>query len=125
MTADAGADLCERCGALLSAPLQPLFKMQNVSARRRDKINSDEEERVRLGYELKTGVRFPEHAGRPSVRTAIVAVDDETVFRLTYGQAATLWRINLGWARRQEKHQFGFVLDTERGYWAKDTTTTT
>src|SRR5207244_4429088 len=83
------------------------------------------EERVRLGYELKTGVRFPEHAGRPSVRTAIVAVDDETVFRLTYGQAATLGRINLGWARRQEKNQFGFVLDTERGYWAKDTITTT
>src|SRR5215510_11731326 len=99
--------------------------MQNVSARRRDKINSDEEERVRLGYELKTGVRFPEHTGRPSVRTATVTVDDETVFRLTYGQAATLWRINLGWARRQEINQFGFVLDTERGYWAKDTITTT
>jgi len=30
----------------------------------------------------------------------------------------------MGWARRQEKNQFGFVLDTERGYWAKDTITT-
>ena len=78
LTAEAGADLCERCGALLGAPLHALFKMQNVSARRRDKINSDEEERVRLGYELQTAVRFPEHTGRPSVRTATVAVDGET-----------------------------------------------
>ena len=67
---------------------------------------------MRLGYELQTAVRFPEHTGRPSFRIATVAVDGEPVFRLTYGQAATLWRINLGWARRQEKNQFGFVLDT-------------
>jgi ATP-dependent helicase YprA (DUF1998 family) len=44
LTTDAGADLCERCGTLLGAPLHALFKMQNVSARRRDKINSDEED---------------------------------------------------------------------------------
>jgi very-short-patch-repair endonuclease len=121
---DRRKDLPELVRLNLGAPLSSLFKMQNISARRRDKINSDEEERVRLGYELQTGVRFPEHTGRPSFRTATVTVDDETVFRLTYGQAATLWRINLGWTRRQEKSQFGFVLDTERGYWAKDTTTT-
>lgn len=118
----AGADLCERCGTLLSAPLQPLFRMQNVTARRRDNINADEEERVRLGYELKTALRFPAHDGQPTARTATVDVAGETVLRLTYGQAATLWRINLGWARRQERNQWGFVLDTERGYWARDTT---
>ncbi|MBU1661292.1 MAG: DUF1998 domain-containing protein, partial [Chloroflexi bacterium] len=39
---------------------------------------------------------------------------------LSYGNAATLWRINLGWRRRKNKQQYGFVLDTERGYWAKN-----
>ena len=40
----------------LGAPLSSLFKMQNISARRRDKINSDEEERVRLVYAVKVRV---------------------------------------------------------------------
>jgi len=94
-------------------------KMPDVSARRRDKINSDEEERVRLGYELQLACAFP------SIPDALPSVPQllqwmESLFsKLTYGQAAMLWRINLGWARRQEKNQFGFVLDTERGYWAK------
>ena len=40
--------------------------------------------------------------------------------KLTYGGAATLWRINVGWTRRQNPNQLGFVLDTERGYWARN-----
>jgi very-short-patch-repair endonuclease len=36
-----------------------------------------------------------------------------------YGHAATLWRINLGWRRRRHQDQSGFVLDIERGYWAR------
>jgi len=46
--------------------------MQNVATRRRDRINSDEEERLRRGYEIRTGFRFAEPGGRPSVRTASV-----------------------------------------------------
>ena len=40
--------------------------------------------------------------------------------RLTYAPTATLWRINLGWARRKNKNRHGFVLDIERGYWARN-----
>jgi hypothetical protein len=36
--------------------------------------------------------------------------------RLTYGDAATLWRINMGWKRRRADSLPGFVLDVERGY---------
>ena len=115
-----GVDLCERCRRPLGAPLSSLFRMQNVSTRRRDKINSDEEERLRLGYEIITGVRFSEHAGQLSCRTAEVKVNGEIIARLAYGQAATLWRINLGWTRRQNRQQFGFVLDVERGYWKSE-----
>ncbi|MHB2018089.1 MAG: DUF1998 domain-containing protein [Candidatus Xenobia bacterium] len=40
--------------------------------------------------------------------------------RLVYGHTATIWRINLGWSRRKIKSQYGFVLDIERGFWARN-----
>jgi ATP-dependent helicase YprA (DUF1998 family) len=115
-----GLDLCERCGSQLGDSLKNLFRLHNVSTRRADKINSDEEERLRLGYEIKTGVRFAAYGGRPSSRTARVVFAGETAATLTYGHAATLWRLNLGWTRRTNRDQRGFVLDTERGYWARN-----
>lgn len=113
-------DLCERCRMPLDPPLQALLRLQNVVTQRRDRINADEEDRLRLGYEVRTGVRFSERDGAPDIRTALVRHDDHKLARLTYAQTATLWRINLGWARRKNKHQYGFVLDIERGYWGRN-----
>jgi ATP-dependent helicase YprA (DUF1998 family)/very-short-patch-repair endonuclease len=116
-----GPDKCDLCESILDFPLHSLLRLQNVSTRRRQRINSDEEERQRMGYDLSTSVRFVEHAGKVASRTAmVVAPDGEKLLCLTYGQAATLWRINLGWRRRKEKHLTGFMLDTERGYWARN-----
>ncbi|GHO84906.1 DEAD/DEAH box helicase [Dictyobacter formicarum] len=123
-----GVDVCEQCGAQLPIPLRNLFRLQNVATQRREKINSDEEERVRLGYEIRTAVRFSQHEGQSSVRVglAMPAADAasgdeaaEALAKLTYNHSARLWRINLGWVRRKNKEQHGFVLDMERGYWAK------
>ncbi len=114
-----GPDLCDRCGSALPPPLQPLLRMQNVATKRRDKINCDEEERLRLGYDICTGVRLAEQGGIPVQTTASVSHRDQSLARLTYGRAATMWRINLGWARRQDRNQHGFVLDIERGFWSK------
>jgi len=113
-------DLCQRCGMPLDLPLQALLKLQNVVTRRRDRINADEEDRLRLGYELRTGVRFNDRDGQLDVRTASVRHDGNDLIALTYAQTATLWRINLGWARRKQKQQVGFVLDIERGYWGRN-----
>jgi len=122
---DDGPDLCENCGAALGTQLRQLFRLHNVSTVRRDRINSDEEERQRLGYELRTGVRFAGRDGELSARTATLRADGRDLATLTYGNAATLWRINLGWTRRKNKDQLGFVLDTERGLWAKTEQETT
>ena len=116
----AGPDLCQRCGQPLDPPLESLFRLQNVSTRRRDRISSDEEERLRQGYELRTVVRFDERDGMPSHRTALVERNGEVLATLTYCQVGTIWRINLGWRRRKNKEQYGYLLDTERGYWAKN-----
>ena len=55
----------------------------------------------------------------PSVRTAIAAdPGGDECARLAYGHTATLARINIGWARRKNRDEYGFLLDLERGRWA-------
>jgi ATP-dependent helicase YprA (DUF1998 family)/very-short-patch-repair endonuclease len=114
---DATVDMCRLCGNELGNAITNLFKMQNVSARRTERINSDEEERARKGYELRTGVEFADVGGRPSYRVATASTAGRDLAQLTYGERATLWRINLGWARRDPTTGPGFRLDVERGYW--------
>ena len=117
-----GLDLCEHCQTHLNGQFRSLYRMQNVSTRRRDRINSDEEERFRLGYEIRTAVRFHQENGHVRVQQAEVVADGQVLARLSYGNAATIWRINLGWRRRKDQQQYGFVLDIERGYWQKNDT---
>ena len=120
-----GPEMCESCGVALDLPIGDLLRLQNVATRRQDRISSNEEERRREGYEVRTAVHFTEHEGRVAKRAATVqAADGGELATLEYGQAATIWRINLGWARRKNPDQYGYVLDTERGYWAKETDAT-
>lgn len=113
-------DVCERCGNGLPAAMHHLFRLQNVSTRRLERITSDEEERQRQGYELITGVRFGVKDGERLERHAEITAGGEAFARLTYAHNATLWRINKGWRRRTNPAELGFVLDVERGYWAKN-----
>jgi len=113
-------DLCDRCKEPLESPLTQLFRLQNVATRRRERISSDEEERQRFGYEIITGVRFTDFGNGPSYRTAEIIRDGQVLARLAYGPAATLWRMNLGWSRRKNANQLGFLLDIERGYWERN-----
>jgi ATP-dependent helicase YprA (DUF1998 family) len=115
ISGDALIDVCDSCGSGLGESLQSLFRLQNVVTRRRDRISSDEEERQRQGYDLHTAVRF---AGEgPTIGVAQAA--DGDVAWLSYGHSATIWRINLGWRRRKVTDPPGFILDLERGYWAR------
>ena len=112
-------DVCVGCGALLGPSLRTnLLRMLNVSTRRRERINSDEEERVRKGYEIKTALQFDEGPGGKVVATLSdpAKEDDQPVWQLVFGQAATLWRINLGWRKRKPGEE-GFLLDANTGDW--------
>jgi ATP-dependent helicase YprA (DUF1998 family)/very-short-patch-repair endonuclease len=126
ISSDINPDVCERCGWMLPKSMYDLMRLQNVVTRRRDRISSDEEERLRVGYEIRTGIRFAQTKDKQAAKqVADVRVNGERIAHLEYGQAASLWRINLGWARRKEKTQHGFVLDLERGYWGKNEQETT
>jgi ATP-dependent helicase YprA (DUF1998 family) len=98
-----GPDLCEHCRAPLGPPMKQLFRLENVTTKRRDRISSDEEERQRQGYDLQSAVRFADARGQVAAQTATVECDGEKVLTLTYGHAATIWRINRGWRRRKEE----------------------
>ncbi len=113
-----GPDVCEHCGHSLSLARTNLFRLQNVAARRRERINSDEEERLRKGFELQTSIRFEERGGKPSPRRAELLDGHASLATLHYGDAATIWRANLGMRRRDPSKPDGFILDLERGYWA-------
>ena len=113
-----GPDVCEHCGQSLGLARTNMFRLQNVATRRRERINSDEEERLRKGFDLQTSIRFEERGGKPSPRKADLYEGVTPLAVLHYGDAATLWRVNLGMRRRDLKKPDGFILDLERGYWA-------
>jgi hypothetical protein len=50
--------------------------------RRREALRNREEERLRLGYEIKTGVRFAERDGRPLFRTARLLIGGQLLAEL-------------------------------------------
>lgn len=116
------ANLCERCGQLLNASYANLIQMTHVGTRRVDRISSDEEERQRTGYEIRTAVRYAGSPQGPQVYSTDLSSENTAIMRLEYGQAATLWRINLGWRKRRgtAAAEYGFKLDVERGYWQND-----
>lgn len=116
-----GADCCVRCGEVLGELVfDRLFRLQNVATRRRDRITSDEEERQRMGFELRTGVRYGIVRGRRQVRAAEVTVAGRELAALEYAPAATIWRVNLGWRRRKNRDEYGFLLDTQTGRWERN-----
>jgi hypothetical protein len=120
--ASATADRCEQCHALLDGSARwfsNLFRMQNVSTRRVARITSDEEERLRFGYDVMTAFRYAETQNGSDYLPAAYTAEGETLARATYAPTATLWRINLGWSRRKDKHVYGFLLDPEKGYWSR------
>jgi superfamily II DNA/RNA helicase/very-short-patch-repair endonuclease len=116
-------DLCENCSSRNLTAIYQLFRLQNVATRRRDKINSDEEERMRQGYQIRTAIRFSEREGHLERYNAVALLEEDEeqrVVTLSYGSAATIWRINFGWWRNKDEQKSGFKLDFERGYWGKD-----
>lgn len=114
-------DVCESCGAALPASWTRLLQLQTVITRRRERISADEEERNRIGYELRTTYRFVPRAGRSGrADSRVLDASGELVLDVAYGDAAEIRITNLGRRKRRNPDQFGFWLDTVRGRWLSE-----
>ena len=116
------AELCVNCqqGLAGGRRISNLYPIEQVATRRTNRITSDEEERQRQGYETITTLCYAEENGQIRVTEAEATEGGETLLHIRYGPAATLWRVNLGWLRRQEKTVYGFSLDVNTGEWTRD-----
>ena len=83
-------------------------------------ITCEQEERLRLGYDMQTAVQFAvrDHHLRYSRREYALA--GERIIALDYAPAATVRRMNLGWRRRKAQGVYGFCINTENGIWSRD-----
>lgn len=115
-----GPNVCENCACPLlpTDEIRDMVRLQNVTAKRADRITSDEEERQKIGFQIQNTFRFAEVDSRADVRKSEVLVGEQPIAALRYGDAATIWRINLGWRKRRNPNEHGFLLDLENGYWA-------
>ncbi len=130
--------LCPQCGYLAShaGRRRPrLLRPVRGAARPRAPValpapkrfdQAPREDQLRRGGTSPPRIRDPDRGAlRRARRPPIVpnrrrrSTTGPEIATLAYGQAATLWRINLGENRRKVKEQRGFVLDIERGYWAR------
>ncbi len=119
------ADICDACHQPLGTDtiISAMFRLQGVSLQRTESITCDEEERMRKGYDIRTGIKFSGLPGAHNVSsTSLVMPEDlETqLAELTYAPNATISRINVGWKRRKNPFDFGFSLDVEKARWVKD-----
>lgn len=113
------ADRCVSCGASLAEAqeVKNLYRIENVSTKRAERITANEEERVRQGYEMQTTLQFAEAEGKLQMVTTVVEDAEGPLLEMQYGPAATVWRMNFGWRRRKEKSVQGFMMNPVTGHW--------
>jgi len=116
-----GLEVCEGCGERLDATWRDLLQIQTVITRRRERISADEEERNRVGFELRTTYRFVPRGNQPGMLDATAtAGDDAPLATVSYGDAAEVRITNLGRSYRKNKEIHGFWLDLIKGEWLTD-----
>jgi Lhr-like helicase/very-short-patch-repair endonuclease len=113
------ADRCVSCNASLSGAeeIKNLYRIENVSTKRVERITANEEERVRQGYEMQTTLQFAEADGKLQMVLSVVSDESGPLLELQYASAATIWRMNYGWRRRKEKSIRGFTINPVTGHW--------
>ncbi|WP_296870655.1 DEAD/DEAH box helicase [Tibeticola sp.] len=113
------ADRCVSCGASLAEAqeVKNLYRIENVSTKRAERITANEEERVRQGYEMQTTLQFAEADGKLQMVTTVAEDAEGQLLEMQYGPAATVWRMNFGWRRRKEKAIQGFMMNPVTGHW--------
>lgn len=117
----AGIDVCESCAEPLTGEWKELLQLQSVITRRRERISADEEERNRVGFELRTTYRFlPRGSSNGRFDATVASASGRTLLDVQYGDAAEVRVTNLGRRNRKHKDVHGFYLDLVKGRWLSE-----
>ena len=114
---DESVDICHNCESRLSGDgytYATLLEATNVYTRRRERITSEEEERVRYGYDITTHFEFSPSSGSSEGRVPAVVTDKggKPLLELVYAPSATLYRVNHRWRNSRES---GYLLNMDTG----------
>jgi len=80
-----------------------------------ERINCEEEERLSLGFDLKT--YFTVQGNLDRIRTITVKDDKDDLLKIRFIPAATLIKVNEKWRSRKEP---GFLINIKTGFWKKE-----
>ena len=92
-----------------------LLPMSENRTMQMERINCEEEERLSLGFDIKTF--FTVEGGLKRIRTVNVNDGEDQLLKIRYIPAATLIKINERWRIRKEP---GFLINMKTGFWKKE-----
>jgi very-short-patch-repair endonuclease len=114
---DETVEICQNCESRLSGDgytFATLLEATSVYTRRVERINCEEEERMRYGYDITTHFEFapPTEGGDGRIPAEVRRGEGAPLLKLVYAPAATLYRVNHRWRNSRE---YGFLLDLDTG----------
>lgn len=92
-----------------------VIEQSETRSAQRENISCDEEERLRMGYDIRT--YFSVKGGMDRIETVNIKDGDDILLMLRYIPAATLVKINHKWTTRKEP---GFLINVKTGFWKKE-----
>jgi superfamily II DNA/RNA helicase len=92
-----------------------LLEMTESSAEIRQRISSEEEERMRLGYDLSTYFSLPK--GVEANDKIMVKSGQDTLLKIMYMPTTNIISVNKKWNRSKREY---FLIDKRFGYWKKE-----
>lgn len=124
---DRKQERCNACDASLndSDRINGVFRIENVEAVVSRRISSNDEERMRQGFDLQTVFQWNSTNNIPEVRQLFIEDTlGEPLLTMTYGVATKLSRVNRGLMRRKNPNVSGFLIDPSTGRWKDEVTKT-
>lgn len=120
---DVLVNVCDNCQTPLSSEglVKDLYRIETVETTAVERITVNDEERQRQGFDLQTTYRFMPGPNEVLQKTvASLQWEQDKLATVTYGPAASIWRINRGWRRRKHKELLGFMINPVTGQWSKE-----
>jgi superfamily II DNA/RNA helicase len=112
-------ETCPMTGSVLSGQkdyiINHLLEIGESEAREKTKINCEEEERMRMGYEIST--YFYEPSGVESRDELKIIANEDHLLDFTFMPACKIVNVNKKWNRTSRD---GFLIDKVYGEWRKE-----